>query len=200
MALIRRHSLKNFWDEKKLTNQQSLNFFSLATYFQIHAAVNFGIRSFTTGDFDSPCVNQYFVVIFIDLWTYSVMNLSDLDSVWSGAPDAYEVEITESHRLTDVNFNDTNNNATLTFQGKLFDLFFKFEQQLFLKYFRNRNQNHRKTGRSFNCNLCVNSLDGRHRVVRSPLGKNKKLWTLCSKVWSGGASSWLVSRSVKLNQ
>lgn len=45
------------------------------------------------------------------------MNSSELDIEWFG-PDQYEVEITESHRLVDASFNDTNNNATLTFQGE----------------------------------------------------------------------------------
>lgn len=42
------------------------------------------------------------------------MNLSEQESEW---PDNYEVEITEAHR-TDGSFNETNNNGTLTFQGK----------------------------------------------------------------------------------
>lgn len=46
------------------------------------------------------------------------MNSSELDSEWYGLPDNYEVEITESHRLSDVGFNDTNQNGTLTYQGK----------------------------------------------------------------------------------
>lgn len=46
------------------------------------------------------------------------MNSSELDTDWSRQPDQYEVEITESHRLSDASFNDTNNNTTLTFQGK----------------------------------------------------------------------------------
>lgn len=45
------------------------------------------------------------------------MNSSELE--WSsGLPDQYEVEITESHRLSDTSFNDTNNNVTLTVHGK----------------------------------------------------------------------------------
>lgn len=43
---------------------------------------------------------------------------SELETDWSRLPDQYEVEITESHRLSDASFNDTNNNATLTFQGE----------------------------------------------------------------------------------
>lgn len=40
--------------------------------------------------------------------------MNSSDSEW---PDNYEVEITESHRLSEVSFNETNNNGTLTFQG-----------------------------------------------------------------------------------
>lgn len=43
------------------------------------------------------------------------MNSSEQDSEW---PDNYEVEITEAHRFSDGSFNETNNNGTLTFQGK----------------------------------------------------------------------------------
>lgn len=43
---------------------------------------------------------------------------SELETDWSRLPDQYEVEITESHRLSNASFNDTNNNATLTFQGE----------------------------------------------------------------------------------
>lgn len=46
------------------------------------------------------------------------MNFSELDSDWSGLPDNYEVEIKEGQRMSDVSFNETNNNGTLNFQGK----------------------------------------------------------------------------------
>lgn len=46
------------------------------------------------------------------------MNSSELDSEWSRLPDYYEVEMTERHLLPDVGFNETNQNETLTYQGK----------------------------------------------------------------------------------
>lgn len=60
------------------------------------------------------------------LYGHSSMNTSEVDSEWSGAPDMYEVEITESHRLSDANLNETNTNGTLTFQGELSPHFFFF--------------------------------------------------------------------------
>lgn len=51
----------------------------------------------------------------VRIYGFFVMNSSEQDSEW---PDNYEVEITEAHRFSDGSFNETNNNGTLTFQGK----------------------------------------------------------------------------------
>lgn len=47
-----------------------------------------------------------------------IMNSSELDYEWSEVPDKYEIEISESQRLSDNTFNDTSYNETLTMQGK----------------------------------------------------------------------------------
>ena len=57
--------------------------------------------------------NLHYSPVYI--YGFFIMNSSELDSEW---PDNYEVEITESHRMSDSSFNETNNNGTLNFQGK----------------------------------------------------------------------------------
>lgn len=49
------------------------------------------------------------------------MNSSEQE--WTGVPEVYEVEIKASRKLHDVDLiaNDTSNNETLTFRGKLWE-------------------------------------------------------------------------------
>lgn len=55
-----------------------------------------------------------------------IMNGSEQEFEWSGVPDQYEIEISESQRFSEVNFNDTNSNQTLTIQGKFKIIFYLF--------------------------------------------------------------------------
>lgn len=121
------------------------------------------------------------------------MNSTPHDPSRLAAPDMYEIELTETQRLTDGNFT---NNGTLTLQGEHWkDFHFR---QLVMSIFRKHRKQPRcsEAGRSFNCDFRTDFVDGRNWTFRSSLGQNQKLRALCAKI-RGGTSKRLMPRSAE---
>lgn len=86
----------------------------------------------------------------------------------------YEIELTETQRLMDGSFNDTNYNETLAVQGKNEKV---YAQAMSCCAFSHvvRKQSCCEAGRGLNSDFRAGIMDGSYWIVRSSLGKNQKL-------------------------